>query len=260
MHWRSVPKGTATPHARGSATARRRSPGAGRSSPRSPLITWHRHTGASFTSDLTPSQHAAAGAARKLVALALRKSAHAVSPDRGVLHSAGCGEGGAGAAADPPQGGRKLGRGRPGMQGIGGSGSRRAGGSGTAGAPESLHGGRNRGRGRPGMQGIGGSGTLRAGGSGGSGGSGAPAEPSQGGRNRGRGRPGMQGIGGSGIRGRQKDGGCGATSSACSWTLAADEGPRLAATAAKTRRMAAIVHLDGAMAWMPVPKDCCFVV
>jgi len=224
MHWRSVPKGTATPHARGSATARRRSPGAGRSSPRSPLITWHRHTGASFTSDLTPSQHAAAGAARKLVALALRKSAHAVSPDRGVLHSAGCGEGGAGAAADPPQGGRKLGRGRPGMQGIGGSG------------------------------------TLRAGGSGGSGGSGAPAEPSQGGRNRGRGRPGMQGIGGSGIRGRQKDGGCGATSSACSWTLAADEGPRLAATAAKTRRMAAIVHLDGAMAWMPVPKDCCFVV
>ena len=241
-----MPKGTATPHARGSAAARGRS---------SPLITWHRQTGASFTSDLTPSQHAAAGAARKLVALAPRKSAHAASPDRGVLHSAGCGEGGAGAAApEPPQGGRKLGRGRPGMQGIGGSGSRRAGGSGSAGAPDSLQGGRNRGRGSPGMQGIGGSGTRRAGGSGGSGGSGAP-EPSQGGRNRGRGRPGMQGIG---IRGRQKDGGCGATSSACSWTLAADEGPRLAATAAKRRRKA-IVHLDGAIAWMP-RWDCCFVV
>lgn len=100
---------------------RRRSSGAGRSLPRSPLMASQRQTGASFTSDLRPSQHAAAGGAT--LVLLVRNSAHGVArPDRDVRHSAGCGGEGDGDDESLLQAGSHGSRGRPGMQGMGGSG------------------------------------------------------------------------------------------------------------------------------------------
>lgn len=170
-------------------------------------MAWQRQMGASFTSDLNPSQHSAAGGARTPRVALVRKSAHGASPDSDVRHSAG--EGG---ALPPPdgdddesllQGGIHGSRGRPGMQGSGGSGGR-----GRIGAPP-------------------------------------PDELVQGGSHGSRGRPGMQGSGGNGRRGRHA-GGRGEEPSA-SRTLVAADGCRVAATTAKVRAKANHMHLDVAI-------------
>ena len=66
---------------RGSWTRRRRSMGAGKSLLKSPLATWQRQMGAPLTIDLSPSQHAAAGARTSTL---VRKSAQGISPETDV--------------------------------------------------------------------------------------------------------------------------------------------------------------------------------